>query len=251
MVRTFWRAGMAAAVLIALPSLATAAAQLQKAELRSAADSAQLSLALSGSAVPRVFTLESPDRVVIDLPATRIGPSVRMPAAGGPVRSIRSGVQDRRTLRIVLELDRALVPQLRNRVDAENVCAQGAYEIAGPDGAAQVSIFATGSEVSLAVEAKKLLADKGVAARVVSVPCFELLAEAPEAVRRAVIGDAPVKIGVEAAVRQGWDAIIGSDGIFVGMNSFGASAPYKDLYKHFGVTAAAVADAALSKLGKK
>ena len=65
-----------------------------------------------------------------------------------------------------------------------------------------------------------------------------------------MIGDAPVKIGVEAAVRQGWDAIIGSDGVFVGMNSFGASAPYKDLYKHFGVTPEAVADAALRKLGK-
>ena len=97
---------------------------------------------------------------------------------------------------------------------------------------------------------KKLLAAKGIAARVVSVPCFELLLEAPEAARRAVIGDAPVKIGVEAAVRQGWDAIIGSDGIFVGMNSFGASAPYKELYKKFGITAEAVADAALSKLGK-
>ncbi len=65
-----------------------------------------------------------------------------------------------------------------------------------------------------------------------------------------MIGDAPVKIGVEAAVRQGWDAIIGSDGVFVGMNTFGASAPYKDLYKHFGITPEAVADAALRKLGK-
>ena len=65
-----------------------------------------------------------------------------------------------------------------------------------------------------------------------------------------MIGDAKVKIGVEAAVRQGWDAIIGSDGAFVGMTGFGASAPYKDLYKHFGVTPEAVAEAALSKLGK-
>jgi transketolase len=65
-----------------------------------------------------------------------------------------------------------------------------------------------------------------------------------------VIGDAKVKVGVEAAIRQGWDAIIGSDGVFVGMTGFGASAPYKDLYKHFGITAEAVADAALRKLGK-
>ena len=66
-----------------------------------------------------------------------------------------------------------------------------------------------------------------------------------------MIGDAPVKVGVEAAVRQGWDAIIGSDGVFVGMTGFGASAPYKDLYKHFGITAEKVAEAALSKLGKR
>ncbi|HEY4982578.1 MAG TPA: transketolase [Pseudolabrys sp.] len=154
----------------------------------------------------------------------------------------------------VLALTRQNLPQLSQNFLGLNRCAAGAYEIAAADGKTQgkedVSIFATGSEVSIAVDAKKLLAAKGVAARVVSVPCFELLLEAPEAARRAVIGDAPVKIGVEAAIRQGWDAIIGSDGIFVGMNSFGASAPYKELYKHFGVTAEAIADAALRKLGK-
>ena len=67
----------------------------------------------------------------------------------------------------------------------------------------------------------------------------------------AQVADAPVKIGVEAAVRQGWDAIIGNDGIFVGMSSFGASAPFKELYKKFGITAEAIAQAASSKLGKK
>ena len=87
-----------------------------------------------------------------------------------------------------------------------------------------------------------------MAARVVSVPCFELLAEAPEAARKAVIGDAPVKIGVEAAVRQGWDAVIGSNGAFIGMSSFGASAPYKELYKKFGITPEAIAKAALENL---
>ena len=117
------------------------------------------------------------------------------------------------------------------------------------NGKAQVSIFATGSEVAIAVDAQKLLAAKGVAARVVSVPCFELLAAQPEAARRAIIGDAKVNVGVEAAVRQGWDAIIGSDGVFVGMTTFGASAPYKELYKHFGITPEGVADAALRKLG--
>jgi transketolase len=150
----------------------------------------------------------------------------------------------------VLALTRQNLPQLSQNFLGVNRCAAGAYEITGAEGKAAVSIFATGSEVATAVDAKKLLAARGIAARVVSVPCFELLAEAPEAARRAVIGDALVKIGVEAAVRQGWDAIIGSDGIFVGMNSFGASAPYKELYKHFGITPEAIADAALRKLGK-
>jgi transketolase len=151
----------------------------------------------------------------------------------------------------VLALTRQNLPQLRRTLDERNKCAAGAYEISPAEGAAQVSIFATGSEVSLAVEAQKLLAAKGVAARVVSVPCFELLQNAPEAARKAVIGDAPVKVGVEAAIRQGWDAIIGSDGVFVGMTGFGASAPYKDLYNHFGITAEKVAEAALSKLAKR
>jgi transketolase len=150
----------------------------------------------------------------------------------------------------ILALTRQNLPQLRNRLDSDNICARGAYEIAGPDGRSDVSIFATGSEVAIAVEGAKLLAARGVAARVISVPCFELFLEQKEEYRRAIIGDARVKIGVEAAVRQGWDAIIGSDGIFIGMTSFGASAPYKELYKKFGITADAVAHAALTKLGK-
>jgi transketolase len=151
----------------------------------------------------------------------------------------------------VLALTRQNLPQLSQNFLSSNRCAVGAYEIAAAEGKTQVSIFATGSEVAIAVEAKKLLAAKGVSARVVSVPCFELLMEAPEAKRAAIIGDAKVKIGVEAAVRQGWDAIIGSDSVFVGMNSFGASAPYKDLYKHFGITSENVTAEALRKLGKK
>jgi len=83
---------------------------------------------------------------------------------------------------------------------------------------------------------------------VVSVPCFELFLALPEAERRAVIGGAKVNVAVEAGIRQGWDAIIGSAGVFVGMSSFGASAPYKDLYRHFGLTAEKVVAAALSKL---
>jgi transketolase len=151
----------------------------------------------------------------------------------------------------VMALTRQNLPQLRTARDERNLCVAGAYEISKADGKAQVSIFATGSEVSIAVEAQKLLAAQLVAARVVSVPCFELFLAQSDEARRAVIGDAPVKIGVEAAVRMGWDAIIGSDGAFVGMTGFGASGPYKELYSHFGITAAKIAEAALSKLGKR
>ncbi|MEJ2378404.1 MAG: transketolase [Pseudolabrys sp.] len=148
----------------------------------------------------------------------------------------------------VLALTRQALPQLRRELETENKCAAGAYEISPANGKADVSFFATGSEVSLAVQAQALLAEQGVAARVVSVPCFELLAQAPEAAPRAVIGDAKVNVAVEAAVRQGWNAVIGEHGAFVGLSSFGASAPYKELYKHFDITPEAVAKAALDRL---
>jgi len=151
----------------------------------------------------------------------------------------------------VLALTRQNLPQLRQGQDKDNRCARGAYELAPAEGQAQVSLFASGSEVAIAMEARKLLAAKGVAARVVSVPCFELFFAAPDDYRDAVIGTAPVRVGIEAAVRQGWDAIIGSDGLFVGMSTFGASAPFKDLYKHFGITPEKVVEAALSRIGKK
>jgi transketolase len=150
----------------------------------------------------------------------------------------------------ILALTRQNVPQLRHGFEQTNRCATGAYEIVPAEKEAEVSLFATGSEVSIAVEARKLLGGRGVSARVVSVPCFELLRERPAAERLQILGRAKVKVAVEAAVRQGWDEIIGSDGVFVGMTDFGASAPYKDLYRHFGITPDKVAEAALSKLGK-
>ena len=81
-----------------------------------------------------------------------------------------------------------------------------------------------------------------------SVPCFELFFDQDDAYQEAIIGHAPVKIAVEAGIRQGWDAIIGSTGTFIGMKSFGASGPAKELYKHFGITADAVVAAAEAKL---
>jgi transketolase len=149
----------------------------------------------------------------------------------------------------VLALSRQNLPQLRLGFDARNYCARGAYElVAAPDDAPVVSLFATGSEVAIAVAAQKLLAARKISVRVVSVPCFELLLALPEAERAAIVGDAAVNVAVEAGIRQGWDAIIGSDGVFVGMTDFGASGPAKELYQHFGITPEKVAEAALARL---
>ncbi|MGX9390337.1 transketolase [Nitrobacteraceae bacterium UC4446_H13] len=151
----------------------------------------------------------------------------------------------------VLALSRQNLTPVRTTLDAANRCATGGYELVAANGEAKVSIFATGSEVEIAVAAQKQLAERGIAARVVSVPSLELLLEQPTEKRAAIIGNAPVKVAVEAQVRFGWDAVIGTDGIFIGMHSFGHSAPAKDLYKHFGITADAVVEAAAKRLQGK
>ncbi|MBI1197209.1 MAG: transketolase [Phenylobacterium sp.] len=130
----------------------------------------------------------------------------------------------------------------------ENQSARGAYQLAGAGLPAQVTIFATGTEIPIALAAKDLLEADGIGARVVSVPCFELFEDQPADYQAAVIGETEVRVAVEAGVRQGWDRFIGQDGAFVGMTGFGASAPDKALYKHFGITAEAVAAAAKAKL---
>ena len=148
----------------------------------------------------------------------------------------------------VLALTRQNVPQLRTSAPSDNPCSHGAYELVAAGGEAKVSLFASGSEVEIAVAAQKELAARGIATRVVSVPSLELLLSQPEDKQKAVIGNAPVKVAIEAAVRWGWDAVIGHDGIFVGMHSFGESGPAKDLYKHFGITAEAAVNAVLKRV---
>lgn len=144
----------------------------------------------------------------------------------------------------LLALTRQNLPQVRKE-SAGNLSATGAYELSPAEGKAQATIFASGSEVEIALAAQKILAGQSFPVRVVSVPSLDLFLAQPEKVRAQIIGDARIKVAVEAAVRFGWDALIGPDGIFVGMSGFGASAPYKDLYKHFGITAEAVAEKVL------
>ena len=148
----------------------------------------------------------------------------------------------------IMALSRQKVPAARTEPAGENLSARGAYELRAADGEAKATIFSTGSEVSIALAARDLLQARGVPTRVVSVPCWELFAAQTPEYRASVIGKAPVRAAVEAAVSLGWERFIGEDGIFVGMSGFGASAPYERLYKEFGITAEALADAVQAKV---
>lgn len=143
----------------------------------------------------------------------------------------------------VMALSRQAVTAIRTDA-TENLCARGAYEIAAAQGGpAKVALFASGTEVSLALSARALLQAKGVPTRVVSCPSFAHFTAQDDAYQNAVIG-APdeVRVGVEAAIGQGWWEVFELDG-FIGMDSFGASAPAKALYAHFGLTPEAIAEA--------
>jgi len=151
----------------------------------------------------------------------------------------------------VLVLSRQNLQTLRTDPKSENLSARGAYCVAESERAAQVTLLATGSEVEIAAKARELLQAQGVAARVVSMPCWELFEEQGEDYISATLGPGTVKVAIEAAGPMGWERYIGSDGAFIGMHGFGASAPYKELYKHFGITAEAAAEAALKRLNHK
>ncbi|TAN59340.1 MAG: transketolase [Magnetospirillum sp.] len=148
----------------------------------------------------------------------------------------------------VMALSRQNLPTLRTDHTDENRTARGAYVLSECKGKRQVTILATGSEVSLAMDAQKLLADKGVGAAVVSMPCWELFERQPKEYRSSVLGEGTVRIAVEALGTFGWDRWVGDNGAIIGMSGFGASAPAEKLYEHFGITAGAVADAALARL---
>jgi transketolase len=146
----------------------------------------------------------------------------------------------------VIALTRQGVPTLRRDI-SENRCARGAYVLAEAEGARQVTLLATGSEVAIAMQAREILRGKGVAAAVVSMPCWELFdAQMPD-YKAAVLGAVP-RVAVEAASPFGWERYIGAGGAMIGMTGFGASAPAEDLYRHFGITAEKVAEAALARV---
>ncbi|MEJ2019728.1 MAG: transketolase C-terminal domain-containing protein, partial [Maritimibacter sp.] len=147
----------------------------------------------------------------------------------------------------VLALSRQNLPTFRDRHIDINMTARGAYLLREPEHGRDVTLIATGSEVEIAVAAAEKLAEFHIRAAVVSAPCFEAFARQSPAYRQTVLGDAP-RVGVEAAIRQGWDMFLRPEDGFVGMEGFGASAPAPALYQHFGITAEAVAETAKSLL---
>ncbi|MGJ4911666.1 transketolase [Bradyrhizobium sp. HKCCYLS2033] len=147
----------------------------------------------------------------------------------------------------VLCLSRQGLPAFRTEASDQNKVALGAYVVVEPEAGRDVTLIATGSEVAIALEAAKLLAAEGVQAAVVSAPCFELFRKQSAEYRAEVLGAAP-RIGVEAAIEGDWARWLGDAGEFVGMHGFGASAPAEVLYREFGITPAAVADAAMRNI---
>ncbi|MDZ4819300.1 MAG: transketolase [Planctomycetota bacterium] len=148
---------------------------------------------------------------------------------------------------VILVLTRQNLPTLdRTKYAPASGTAKGAYVLAdAKDGQPKVILMATGSELSLAVEAYEKLTAEGIAARVVSMPSWELFEDQDEAYRNSVLPpDVTARVAIEAAVKFGWERYLGTRGLFVGMKSFGASAPASVLYKHFGITADAAVAAA-------
>jgi transketolase len=144
-------------------------------------------------------------------------------------------------------LTRQALPALRFQA-GENFSARGGYVLAEANGASQATLIASGSEVAIAMEARAALAASGIGAAVVSLPCWELFAAQDAPYREAVLG-AGLRVGIEAAGGFGWERWLGPEGIFIGMRGFGASAPAEDLYRHFGITAEAVAAAVRGRIG--
>jgi len=148
----------------------------------------------------------------------------------------------------ILAFSRHPVALVRDDADETNRSARGAYVLHEASKPARVTILATGAEVGLAVQARWQLESRGVGTRVVSMPCLELFEEQDAAYQASVLGDGPVTIAVEAAVRQGWDRYIGRDGGFIGMTGFGASAPADVLFERFGITVEAIVAEAEKRL---
>lgn len=148
----------------------------------------------------------------------------------------------------VLALTRQALPTIRLEKVSENLSARGGYVLRESNGPRQVTLIATGSEVEIALKAQSQLTEIGLAAAVVSLPCWRLFDQQAKSYCDAVLGPLTLRVAIEAASSLGWEKYVGRDGVIIGMKSFGASAPYERLYRHFGITAEAVVEAVQAKL---
>jgi len=148
----------------------------------------------------------------------------------------------------VLALTRQKIPTVRLELSAENLSERGAYILSPAAREREATLVASGSEVSVALEAQKRLQADGIATAVISMPCWELFAQQSDHYRDEVLGPGSLRVAIEAAIPMGWEQWIGPDGGFVGMTGFGASAPHQDLYTHFGITPDAVVESVKSRL---
>ena len=145
-----------------------------------------------------------------------------------------------------MALSRQAVPAVRTEYKTANLSAQGAYVLAEANSRREVILMATGTEVSLAMQAREILQAEGIGTRVVSMPCMELFAQQDANYRKRILPGGSVRVGIEAAVRMGWDQwLLGERGReakagFIGMTGFGASAPAGRLYQEFGITSEAI-----------
>jgi transketolase len=137
----------------------------------------------------------------------------------------------------ILVLTRQNLPVVRTEVSDENFTRKGAYVLAAATGELKVTLWATGSEVEIALKARETLQADGIGTRVISAPCLELFDKQDAAYQQSLLTGGSVTVAIEAGLRWGWDKYIGQNGIFIGMTGYGESAPANELYKHFGITA--------------
>jgi transketolase len=146
----------------------------------------------------------------------------------------------------ILSLTRQNLNPVRKKYSNTNKCSYGAYEVLRTGNKIKLTILASGSEVNLAIETSHKLAKDKIYTKVISVPCMELFDQQTVSYKKKILNECKFKISIEAASTDCWKKYIGTDGLAFGINAFGKSAPYKDIYKHFGLTANNI-----TKLSKK
>jgi transketolase len=146
----------------------------------------------------------------------------------------------------ILALTRQNLEPIRKKYSNINKCSFGAYEVLRTNKKINLTILASGSEVNLAIETSHKLAKDKVYSKVISMPCLDLFDQQPELHKRKILGESKIIISIEAASTDCWKKYVGADGLTFGIDAFGKSAPYKDIYKYFGLTAANI-----SKKSKK